>query len=272
MRQVAPSPAAPRSTDSRDYQAVPRPVAAMARDLAAGEEIDWHSHPRFQLLYAVEGVMSVDTEGERWVVPPQRAVWLPPGVPHRLSASGKVKMRTLYVRPDAARRMPQRCVVLAVTPLLRELILRATEFPTAYQQRGPQGRAIALLLDEMAALQSLPFHLPMPASGTLARLCARLVEAPNDRATLDALAQGLGTTARTLERHFRARTGMTFSAWRRRARLLRALDWIAQGRPILAVALDLGYESASAFSAMFRREFGSSPTQYRAASNVQSAP
>ena len=264
-----PAPAR-RSTDSRDYQAVPRRVAAMARDLADGAAIGWHSHPRFQLLYAVAGVMTVSTERERWVVPPQRAVWLPPGERHRLVASGAVKMRTLYVRADAAKTMPQRCTVLAVTPLLRELILRAMELPTDYAVRGPQGRLMGLLLDELATLPSLPYHLPMPPAGPLLRLCERLIDAPRERTTLDALARRHGTTARTLERHFRAQTDMTFSAWRRRARLLHALDWLARGRPILAVALDLGYAGASAFSAMFRREFGISPKQYRAASNVQS--
>lgn len=263
MRQI-------RSTSARDYQDVPRPVAAMARDLADGAEIGWHSHPRFQLLYAIEGVMNVESEGERWVVPPQRALWLPPGVRHRLAASGTVRMRTLYLRPVAARRMPRRCTVLAVSPLLRELILRATELPTEYELRGPQARLVAALLDEMAALESLPYRLPMPPAGSLARLCERLLAAPDRRATLETLAREHGSTARTLERRFLAQTGMTYSAWRRRARLLRALGMIARGRPILAVALELGYASASAFSAMFRREFGVSPRQYRAASNVQS--
>ena len=259
-----------RSTDARDYQEVPRPVAAMARDLPDGLEIGWHSHPRFQLLYAIDGVMYVESEGERWVVPPQRALWLPPGVRHRLTASGAVKMRTLYVRADAARRMPRRCTVLAVSALLRELILRATELPAEYDLRGPQARLIALLLDEMAGLEALPYRLPMPPAGPLARLCERLLAAPNERATLETLAREHGSTARTLERRFRAQTGMTFSAWRRRARLLRALGMIARGRPILAVALELGYGSASAFSATFRREFGASPKQYRAGSTVQS--
>jgi AraC-like DNA-binding protein len=204
------------------------------------------------------------------VVPPQRAVWLPPGVRHRLVTSDATKMRTLYIRVDAARRMPRRCAVLAVTPLLRELIQRATELPLHYNRKGPAGRIMQLLLDEIASLAELPYNLPMPRDNPLARICARLVETPNDRATLAELGRAQGTTARTLERHFRARTGMTFSEWRRRARLLRALDWISQGKPILAVALDLGYESPSAFSAMFKREFGSPPTHYRASAHVKS--
>src|SRR3954467_8612066 len=101
-----------------DFMGVPRAVVALARDLPPAHEIDWHSHPRFQLVYAARGVMSVDTREATWVVPPQRAVWMPPRVEHRLTAKGVVQLRSLYVQPDAAGRMPASCEVLEVTPLL----------------------------------------------------------------------------------------------------------------------------------------------------------
>jgi AraC-like DNA-binding protein len=199
------------------------------------------------------------------VVPPQRAVWMPPKVAHRVRTSTAVHMRTLYIRPVAVKRMPKTCEVLEVTPLLRELIVRATELPMEYEERGVAGRVMRLMLDELAALPRLPYNLPMPKAAPLAAICARLTEMPNDPATLEDLAARHGTTARTLARHFRRHTGMSFAEWRRRARLLRALGWIAEGRPILAVALDLGYDSPSAFSAMFRRELGAPPSRFRAA-------
>jgi AraC-like DNA-binding protein len=265
MRQSPKPPATlPRSIRGDDYQRVPRPVAAMARDLPSDYEIAWHSHPRFQLVYGAQGVMTVDTRGETWVVPPQRAVWLPPGIEHRIQTSSQVKFRTLYVAKEAAAAMPQRCVAFAITPLLRELILRATELPVEYDEHGAPGRVMQLILDELASLISLPYNLPMPASKVLSRICRAIVENPNDRVTIEELGSRHGTTTRTLARRFRRETGMSFSEWRRRARLLRALAWIAEGRPILTVALDLGYDSPSAFSAMFKREFGLPPTQYRA--------
>jgi AraC-like DNA-binding protein len=248
---------------ANELMEVPRPVIALARDLPPSHEIDWHSHPRFQLVYAARGVMSVDTRDATWVVPPQRAVWMPPTVAHRLTAWGVVQLRSLYVRPEAASEMPRTCEVFEVTPLLRELILRATELPLEYAERGPAGRMMRLLLDELASLPRLPYNLPMPKTAPLDAICARLMEAPNDAATLEDLAARHGTTARTLARHFRRQTGMSFAEWRRRARLLRALGWIAEGRPILAVALDLGYDSPSAFSAMFRRELGVPPSHFR---------
>src|SRR6185295_18851468 len=102
------------------------------------------------------------------------------------------------------------------------------------------------LLDELAGLPRLPYHLPMPRSAPLATICRRLLDAPDEATTLAELARRSAMSARTLARHFRRRTGMTFAEWRRRARLQRALGWIAEGRPILAVALDLGYDSPSA--------------------------
>ncbi len=261
-----------RSTRGDDYQRVPRPVAAMARDLPPEYEIPWHSHPRFQLVYGAQGVMTVETRGETrgetWVVPPQRAVWMPPGVEHRILTSGQVKFRTLYVAPEAVRGMPLRCEAFAITPLLRELILRATELPVEYDEGGPAGRVMQLILDELASLVRLPYNLPMPASTVLSRICRAFIENPNDRVTIGELGTRHGTTTRTLARRFRSETGMSFSEWRRRARLLRALAWIAEGRPILAVALDLGYDSPSAFSAMFKREFGLPPSQYRASAGT----
>jgi AraC-like DNA-binding protein len=242
---------------------VPRPVVALARDLPPAHEIDWHSHPRFQLVYAARGVMTVDTRDATWVVPPQRAVWMPPTVEHRLKASGAVELRSLYVRVDAAARMPKSCEVLEVTPLLRELIVRATDLPLEYDMRGPAGRIMRLLLDELAGLARLPYHLPVPRVAPLAAICRALLDEPDQAATLPEIAGREGLSSRTLARHFRRHTGMSFAEWRRRARLLRALGWIAEGRPIVEVALELGYDSPSAFSAMFRRELGAPPSQFR---------
>lgn len=253
----------PRSTSSKDYQRVPRPVAAMARDLPPDYEIAWHSHPRYQLVFGTQGVMTVDTHSDTWVVPPQRAVWVPPNVEHRILTTGLVKFRTLYIREDAAARMPARCQAFAVTPLLRELVLRATELPVEYDEAGAEGRVMQMILDELASLAGLPYNLPMPASRVLERICRAYLARPNDRITLEQLGERHGTTTRTLARRFRRETGMSFSEWRRRARLLRALAWIAEGRPILTVAIDLGYDSPSAFSAMFKREFGMPPSTYR---------
>ncbi|HYM33468.1 MAG TPA: AraC family ligand binding domain-containing protein, partial [Candidatus Cybelea sp.] len=160
-----PMPAKGRSTDPADYQNLPRPVAAMAKEFPDGHLIARHRHKRAQLLFATEGVMTVTTPDGSWVVPPHRAVWVPPGVEHEIRVSGGLSMRTLYVSEAAAADLPKHCTVLDVSPLLRELILRAVELPVLYDEAGPAGRLMSLILDEICALPVLPLHLPWPEDG-----------------------------------------------------------------------------------------------------------
>ena len=251
-----------RTTNPDDYQRVPRPIAAMAKDFAHGHRIPVARHERGQLVYAVSGVMTVTTPHGTWVVPPQRAVWVPPRTDHESRMSGRVQMRTLYLRRDAARALPRRCGVMNVSPLLRELILAATEMPLTYDERGRDGRVMRLILDELRAATDLPLHLPRPSDRRLARVCDAILRAPADPRSLPAWAAAVGASTRTLARRFRQETGMSFATWRQQARLLESLRRLAAGEPVTKVALDCGYASASAFGAMFRRALGVSPTAY----------
>lgn len=263
-RTSAPRPPAspPRSTDAGDYQRVPRPVAAMLKHFPDGHRIDRHRHERGQLLFSTIGVMSVTTDDGAWVAPPNRAVWMPPGVPHEVAMSGAVEMRTLYLRDDLSRDLPAQCTVVAVSPLLRELIVRATELPLLYDEQGPPARVMAVLIDELRTLPALPLALPLPSDARLSRLCAALLADPADGRQLDEHATRLGLSARTLARLFRGGTGMTFGQWRQQARLFAALQRLAAGASVTHAALDVGYDSASAFSAMFRRTMGVPPSEY----------
>lgn len=252
-----------RSTDPADYQRVPRAIAAMPKDFDAGFEIAPHSHDRAQLIYATAGTMRVSTDDGVWVVPPQRGLWMPPGVRHSIVMTGDVTMRTLYLRDDAARGMPPACHVLPVSALLRELIIRATELPLHYNEKGPAGHVVALLLAELHQAGALPLQLPMPRDKRLRQICETLLGAPGDPRTLEQWASTANASARTLARLFVTETGLTFGAWRQQARVLEAMGRLGSGEPVTEVALDLGYDSVSAFSAMFRRAAGASPSQYR---------
>jgi AraC-like DNA-binding protein/mannose-6-phosphate isomerase-like protein (cupin superfamily) len=252
-----------RSTDPADYQRVPRAVAAMPKDFKAGFEILPHHHQRAQLIYATSGTMRVSTDDGVWLVPPQRALWMPAGVRHSIVMSGDVSMRTLYLRDDAARGMPPGCHVLPVSPLLRELVIRATELPLHYDERGVAGHLVALLLSELHGAGTLPLQLPMPRDKRLRQMCETLLAIPGDQRTLEQWAPAAHASARTLARLFVTETGMTFGAWRQQARVLEAMGRLGRGEPVTDVALDLGYDSVSAFSAMFRRAAGASPRQYR---------
>ncbi|VVE24098.1 AraC family transcriptional regulator [Pandoraea iniqua] len=249
------------STDHLRFERTPMPMAAMAVDYAHNTFIASHRHRRAQLLYAIEGVMIVAAPSGRWVVPPTRGVWLAAGLEHTVQMSGNVKMRTVFVEPDAAK-LPQASCVVDISPLVRELILAAIAIPLDYAPDSRDARLMRLLLDELTALPVLPLYLPWPRDARLARVCDRLVQTPADAATLDDWAREVSLSAKTFQRRFAAETGITFGRWRQQARLLQALEALAHGEKIVNVALDHGYASQSAFAAMFKRHFGVPPSAF----------
>src|SRR3569832_1766145 len=74
----------------------PAGVHLVARDYPKGMRIDPHLHREAQLIYAAKGTMQVTTPGGRWLVPPDRAVWVPAGLEHAIDQQTDNKMRTLY--------------------------------------------------------------------------------------------------------------------------------------------------------------------------------
>ncbi|WP_434033246.1 AraC family transcriptional regulator [Cupriavidus sp. a3] len=244
------------------YDRSPMPVAAMAADYLPGEMTKRHQHPHAQLIHAVHGVMVVATEEGQWIVPPTRGMWMPGGTMHWIRMVGHVQMRTAYIRPDAAPGLPQRCTVLGISPLLRELILAAIDIPLPYEPDTRDARLMRLLLDEVLLVPSLPLHLPRPADAGLRQICDAIVQTPDIALTLADWGEKLGVDPKTIQRRFARETGMTFGQWRQQARLLAGLEKLAAGSKVVDVALDLGYDSPSAFATMFRRQFGVPPSVF----------
>lgn len=232
-------------------------VRVSQSDLPTGFCLERHAHDWPQLVYASAGVMTVWTEQGSWVAPPSWAVWVPGGVAHAIRFTGQSAMRSLYVRPGAGEGLPGVCTVMAVSPLLRELILRTVELGRLDERRPAESAMTALILEEMARHPAAPFDLPMPADPA-ARQAARLLEAGE----AGDLARRVGLSQRTLERRFQDETGLSLGAWRRQARLLNALRGLAGGQAVKAVAEAAGYRSPSAFVAAFREAFGVTPGRY----------
>jgi AraC-like DNA-binding protein/quercetin dioxygenase-like cupin family protein len=245
-----------------DYHATARPMAAMEIDYPSGASTGLHAHPRGQLLYAIEGVMIVRSAEGTWVVPPNRAVWLVAGLEHEVRMCGAVKIRTVFVDSHVAPNLPQTSCVFAVSALLRELFVAAMRVPLDYAPATPDERLMQVLLDQLREVDVLPLHLPMPRDVRLKRICEALVNRPDDTSTAGQWARRLKVTSKTIHRLFAKQTGMTFGEWRQQARLLFALERLARGERIVDVALDSGYASQSAFSAMFRKHFGVPPNAF----------
>jgi AraC-like DNA-binding protein len=251
-----------RSTKSIDYQFVPRPVAVLSDDYPPGFHDPFHSHVRGQLVYAISGVTILNTHQASFVAPPQRAIWIPGGVEHEVRCRGRVQIRTLYIDTQSAPGLPPTCEVFEVSNLLRELILAAVDLPIEYDLDGRDGRVMALILDEIRAARRIPLYVPMPANERLARVCRTILADPSGHDALDDWAHAAAMGRRTFTRSFRKETGMSFATWRQQVRLMDALSRLATGHSVTSTALDVGYNSPSAFTAVFRRTFGVPPTHY----------
>jgi AraC-like DNA-binding protein/mannose-6-phosphate isomerase-like protein (cupin superfamily) len=251
----------PATASTKQKDSLPT-IIPIARDEALGFDGRSHRHAMGQLIYAVSGVVSVTTEAGTWVMPPNRAVWVPAGVEHSTRSHGPVKFRALFVPAGADVGLPDQSSVTDVSPLLRQLILRAAESLVTPRSEIYAGRLCWLLLQELRTVPVLPLHLPAPQHPALAGLCARLRSEPALDFGLEAAAVQVGMSRRTFMRLFLAETGMTFGRWRQQARVLASLPMLASGKSILNVALDCGYQSPSAFSTMFRRLLAKSPREY----------
>ncbi len=239
-----------------------RPVAVFALDFAQGATTGRHAHPFGQLVHAARGVMRVTADRGTWIVPPLRAVWVPPRLEHEVVMVTSVAMRTVYIVPEALPHAPVSSCVVSVSPLLRELILEALRLPRPYPLGGSEERLFRVLLDRIAFGDVVPLHLPMPPDGLARDVADALRADPSDGRTLAEWAAAVGASARTLAREFSRTTSQSFGAWRAQLRLMKALELLAQRRSVTDVALSLGYDGPSAFIHAFRRHLGTTPSRY----------
>ena len=235
-------------------------IRTLAVGYTSGTSIPSHSHGWDQLIFASDGVMTVQTAQGAWVVPPHRAVWVPSGVEHAVHMSGFVSMRTLYFVEGLVDTLPEKCCVVQVSPLLRELIRHAVDGGPLDSRK--QAHLIGVILEQMRRLPVVPLHLPWPQDRRARSVADTLREDPGDTRSLASLCHGVGASKRTIERLFHDETGMTFGQWRKQARLMRALPLLAAGESVTRVALDVGYDSTSAFISMFKSALGTTPGRY----------
>ena len=233
-----------------------RPVVAQASTRADGHTIPLHRHRRGQLLHAISGIMRIETENSVWIVPPARALWVPPDLAHITNMRGRVEIRTLYIDPAHCGALPGHAAMVEVSRLLRELILAALEEPADYAD-GSRGATIAqLILTELSRLQQQSLTVPMPRDPRALRVARPLLGDCAIDLDLDGWAEQAGASRRTLARLFRGETGMSFAEWRARLRTVDGMARIANGASVGEAAASVGYASPSAFSAMVRRSFG----------------
>lgn len=247
-----------------DFEKMDSGVAAIRiRTRALAEELPTHRHPQGQLAMVLRGSVSCEVPGALWMAPLHGGFWIPGCVPHSLRMSADANVCFLFV--DAvATAMPQTCCSLSISPLLRELILHLATLPAGAQREPQAQRLRAVLLDQLVRMPTEAMHLPVSEEPRLRRLIDALMRDPADRTTAAQWASRLAMSERTLARLVQLETGMSFGRWSQRLRLIVGLHWLTSGRSVQQVAHDLGYDSVSAFIAMFRKTMGQPPARYLA--------
>lgn len=223
----------------------------------------YHQHTKHQLMYATRGVVHALTAAGVWVLPPSRALWIAAGTEHALKVKRPAETKVLYVDSSASNILDhQKCTVVNVSLLVRELILACADLPWDYTINSAQSRLSLVLIDQLQTLNVAPVSLPNPIDSRAVHVADILRKEPSNREPLAILAQRAGASSRTIERLFLQETQMTFGAWRHRQRLITALEFLAYGESVTNIAFEVGYESASSFVAAFREMFGTTPARY----------
>lgn len=239
-----------------NLDAAPRPVAAQAATHTTSFTIPLHIHRRGQLLHAISGIMRTETADSVWIVPPARALWIPPELAHETSMRGHVEVRTLYIDPAYCGDLPKQAAMVEVSGLLRELILAALEEPQDYADNSRGGIIAQLILTELKRLQQQTLPVPMPRDPRALRVARPLLDDCAIDLDLDGWAERAGASRRTLARLFRSETGLSFAEWRARLRTVDGMARLANGASVAEASASVGYASPSAFSAMVRRSLG----------------
>lgn len=250
-----------------------RPLRAKLRRLAAATRVEPHSHPWAQVAMSATGVIRMQAGRNTYLVPPTRALWIPPGVEHVVTVVEDAEIRTLYVHPSARflasdgnsetpfQRWPE-CRVLEVSPLLRELVAHLDTAPGSGGADEREACLAALILDELRRAAPVRLGIALPDDKRLRQLCEAVLEAPARWSTLEQWSREVGASPRTVARLFRSELGTSFVQWRQQVLLSHAVTLAARKLPMATIAAELGYASASAFTAMVRRTLGAPPTQF----------
>ncbi len=234
-------------------------IATLAYEYPAGFHVPQHSHGSDQVIYAIRGVMEIASGQGCWLIPPQFAIWIPAGRLHSIRMPGAVSMRTLYLRPGLARRLPGECTVLQIPPLLRELILEAVRIGHLRRRNLLHASLGTLIVAQLEGAAAVPSFVTLPKDQRALFVAQSAMSNLRACGSFQSLCDQAGASPRTIQRIFRREVGSSFECWRRQFRLMKALELLAGGCRVKEVAFEIGYRQPSAFVEMFRSTLGATP-------------
>lgn len=239
-----------------------RPILSTDYSAEGPHRIHGHAHPRAQILYPIRGVYRATTPQGSWILPAGQALWIPPYIFHEIYAKDSADSLLMFIDEAYTDGLPSDCVVIEVSPLLRELFYKAVSMGNEYAGDCRQNRVVRVLLDEINDMHAAQLYLPLAQDKRVRHVMDLLIDDPADNRPLETIAAAAGTSMRNLTRLFKKETGMSFRDWRKQLLLVETVERLGSGQALKQVALDLGYHSASAFIAMFRQSLGVTPGQY----------
>lgn len=228
--------------------------------LDARASLTTHAHPQHQLTWAHDGVLTVQTADSRWIVQRTRALWVPGGVPHAVTPSPGGRMMSLYFEPAVCPVGWTAPTVVDATGLTGPLLTYLADLGEHEDDR--RGHALTVLWDVLCPMSVTMIPTTLPTDPHALRVALEIRRNPAQDRGLEAWGRAVGVSARTLSRRFRTETGVSFESWRTFERLNAALPLLAAGATVAGAARAVGYGTASAFIAAFKREIGTTPAAY----------
>lgn len=240
-----------------------RPITVVSRSIPQNSRVKRHSHKWGQFIYAHAGVMLVETETDRLIIPPEQGVWVIPDMEHQVSTVSNVELTSLYFGTSVIKAMPEQCCVLSIDPFLQTLIFQAKSTKADYQWEDPDGLLLRLILSKLSEAKVALHNVPLPKDSRLLDMLSMLLKDPSINLSLDEWGKELGASKRTLSRLFKRETGLNYIEWRKRLGIQIAISQMAKGESISNISMLLGYASHSSFSYMFKQVTGVTPSSYR---------
>jgi AraC-like DNA-binding protein len=249
--------------DLLEFSELPAPVYFRYADFNRHQYASAHHHPWGTLEYSANGVLHMEIGSRRFMSPPQYAVWVPPGTEHSFYSNQPINYRAVCLAPTLCRDLPQQACTLAISDILKAILKDFAARDVKIPELDADKRLAQVLVDQ---LQQAPMHecyLPYASSPGLLGILEALQAEPGDNRPLAHWAGQIHVSERTLARQFVRELGMSFGEWRQRLRFLAAIEALDSHRSIQEIAFDMGYSTGSAFIAMFQRQAGCTPEQYR---------
>jgi AraC-like DNA-binding protein len=222
----------------------------------------WHHHQQGQLFVISKGLLVLQTESGRSVMPSQRAGWIPPLHQHKAKSFGPISGEIFYLAPSLCLDLPQQPCVFTPNGLLVEIMVRMASWQKQKHWKPAQMNLLQVMVDELKVLKPDPLYLPLPEEKRLEKMAHAFILNPGISKTQEEWAKNIHLTKRTFTRHFRQQTGMSFAKWCQQVRIMHALEYLAQGKSVTWIAMTLGYNSVSAFIKVFCQMMGVTPSNY----------